>query len=213
MIFFRHPAITATKSRGENKDKSMRTPVVGIIILVLALAVVILIWQRDKKDVAVQSIEATMQEIKVTSSAFQHNGMIPEKFTCDGEDMSPPLEISGVPQGMKSLALIMHDPNAPREGGWTHWVKFNMMMNNELGIMNIEEGEEPEGVAGKGTGGNLVYMGPCPPSGAHRYVWSAYALDTKLSLKEGSTKTELESIMQGHILAKGELIGLYSRTK
>ena len=154
-----------------------------------------------------------MQEIKVTSSAFQHNWMIPEKFTCDGDNVSPPIEIGRVPEGAKFLALIMHDPDAPRAGGWTHWVKFNMKMNNELGIMNIEEGKEPEGVSGKGTGGNATYQGPCPPSGMHRYFFNVYALNTELALKEGATKAELESAMEGHILAKGELVGLYSRKK
>ena len=190
----------------------MKTWTVGITILVLALAAVFVLGKGKQKE-AVPPTNETMQEIKVTSSAFQHNGIIPQKYTCDGEDISPPIEISGVPEGAESLALIMHDPDAPREGGWTHWVKWNMPWNMNYGTWSTEEGKEPEGMSGKGSGGNATYQGPCPPSGTHRYFWSVYALDTMLSLREGAAKTELESAMQWHILAKGELIGLYSRAK
>jgi Raf kinase inhibitor-like YbhB/YbcL family protein len=156
-----------------------------------------------------------MQEIKVTSSAFANNGRIPAKYTCDSPDaeVSPPLQISDVPEGAKTLALVMHDPDAPRAGGWTHWVKFNIPWNIKYGTWSIKEGEEPQGVSGKGTGGNSSYMGPCPPSGTHRYFFTVYALDTGLSLNEGAAKDELESAMRGHILGKGELVGLYSRKR
>ncbi|HEY4508413.1 MAG TPA: YbhB/YbcL family Raf kinase inhibitor-like protein [Candidatus Paceibacterota bacterium] len=159
-----------------------------------------------------ESKEITMQEIKVASSAFGHNGMIPAKYTCDGEDRSPALEISGIPTEAKSLMLIMHDPDAPRSGGWTHWITYNIKLQNENSKM-IREGKEPGGVAGKGTGGNTSYMGPCPPSGTHRYFFTVYALDAELSLKEGATKADVEKAMEGHVIREGELVGLYSRKK
>ncbi len=202
---------------------------IGIVVLIIAL-VVVFAWRQGKQNERAPSQEVngkeTMQEIRVTSSAFPHNGRIPEKYTCDPTssetsrgkpDISPPLEISGVPAGAKTLALIMHDPDAPRAGGWTHWVQFNIPVNGNAEqiesykVTSFKEGEEPQGTSGKGTGGNSSYLGPCPPSGTHRYFFTAYALDTELALKEGATKTELESAMSGHIIAKGELIGLYSR--
>lgn len=191
----------------------MKKWAIGIIMLVLA-GIAILSLRPGKEHMLVTDKEMTMQKIKVTSSAFQNNGTIPAIYTCDAHPPAggnPPLEIGGVPAGANTLALIMHDPDAPRAGGWTHWVKFNMKMSNERGRMNIEEGKEPVGTSGRGSGNDLSYQGPCPPSGTHRYFFTVYALDTELSLKEGSTKTLLESAMKGHILGKGELIGLYSR--
>jgi Raf kinase inhibitor-like YbhB/YbcL family protein len=187
----------------------VKKPTIWIIILAFAGALIFTFWSGDEPLTAPQN-EASMQELKITSSAFTQDGMIPERFTCDGDDLSPPIDISGVPKEAKTLALIMHDPDAPHSGGWTHWVKWNMK-NVESGMLNIEEGKEPEGLAGKGTGGNTAYQGPCPPSGTHRYFFSVYALDTLLSLKAGATKTELESAMEGHILAKGELMWRYAR--
>ncbi len=150
-------------------------------------------------------------EIKITSSAFGNNTAIPSRFTCDGQDISPPLEISGVPAEAKSLALVMHDPDAPIAGGWTHWVKFNAPWDMEHGALSIGEGTEPEGTSGKGSGNNLLYQGPCPPSGTHRYFFKIYALDTILNLKTGATKTEVEKVMVDHIVGQGELVGLYAR--
>ncbi len=187
---------------------------IGIAVFVLALAI-IFGWRPIKHSEPPTTKDMPMHEIKVTSSAFENNGMMPAHYTCDGNPpaggMSPPLEISGLPSKAKTLALTMHDPDAPKAGGWTHWVRFNMKMNNELGIMNIGEGKEPNGVSGKGTGGESTYQGPCPPSGTHRYFFTVYALDAELSLHEGATKTELESAMKGHILGQGQLVGLYAR--
>lgn len=186
----------------------MKTFGVWIILAVIVAAVVLGLWPR-KEHTAAPSQETGMQEIKIASSAFENNGSIPAKYTCDREDVSPPLEVSGVPAGTKSLALIMHDPDAPRAGGWTHWVKWNIKPMTMT--MTITEGEEPDGTSGKGTGGSTTYMGPCPPSGTHRYFFTVYALDTELTLKEGATKTEVEQAMEGHVIGKGELVGLYSR--
>lgn len=150
-----------------------------------------------------------MQKIQISSPAFENQGLMPAKFTCDGPNASPPLSISGVPAGTKSLALIMHDPDAPVKGGWTHWMKWNIPPDTET----VGEGEEPAGVPGKGSGGNLSYQGPCPPSGIHRYFFKIYALDVLLDLPAGADKNHLEQTMAGHITGQGELVGLYARQK
>ena len=149
--------------------------------------------------------------MKFTSSAFQDGGKIPPKYTCDGEGISPPLTISEVPAGAKSLVLIMDDPDVPKhlrdDGMWDHWIAFNIPPTTS----SIGEGEQPKGVAGKGTSGDLVYLGPAPPDREHRYFFKLYALDTQLDLKEGATKPEVEGAMKGHILAESELMGRYER--
>ncbi len=192
----------------------MKKWAIGIAVFVVALTI-IFGWRPTQHSEPPLTKDMPIPDIKVTSSAFPDNGIIPAQFTCDvgspAGGMSPPIEISGLPTNTKTLALIMHDPDAPREGGWTHWVKWNMPWNMEYGTWRTEEGKEPSGVSGKGSGGTTTYQGPCPPSGTHRYFFTIYALDSELLLKEGGTKTELESAMNGHILAKGELIGLYAR--
>ncbi|PIO08546.1 YbhB/YbcL family Raf kinase inhibitor-like protein [Candidatus Pacearchaeota archaeon CG10_big_fil_rev_8_21_14_0_10_34_12] len=144
--------------------------------------------------------------MELRSPAFENGGKIPSKYTCDSEDLSPRLEISNIPEGTKSLVLIMDDPDAPI-GMWVHWVVFNISPETKV----IPEGEEPKGIHGKGTGGNKDYMGPCPPGGEHRYFFKLYALDTELDLNEGATKTDVEGAMENHILEKSELVGKYKR--
>ena len=142
--------------------------------------------------------------MKITSPEFQNNQLMPGKFTCDGEDINPALNIEGVPEGTKSLALIMDDPDAPM-GTWVHWVVFDIPV-----ISEIKENSVP-GKQGNNTAGRKQYHGPCPPSGTHRYFFKIYALDTVLNLNEGITKSQLEKAMESHILDKAELIGLYKR--
>ena len=142
--------------------------------------------------------------MKLTSPAFQHNQMIPAQFTCEGDDVNPALEISGIPAQARSLALIMDDPDAPM-GTWVHWVVFNIPP-----MEKIEENSRP-GPQGINDFGRLDYGGPCPPSGTHRYFFKIYALDTTLNLKEGIRKADLEKAMKGHILEQAELIGLYKK--
>ena len=144
--------------------------------------------------------------MKLTSPAFQHNSMMPSEFTCDGSNINPALNISDVPANALSLALIVDDPDAV-VGVWDHWIVFNMPPSTR----QIAQNSQPEGAAGKNSGGRNSYQGPCPPSGTHRYFFKLYALDTKLNLPEGSNKKQIESAMQNHILAKAELIGLYKR--
>lgn len=149
--------------------------------------------------------------MKLTSTAFDHEGYIPKKFTCDGAGTSPPLTINDIPSGTVSLALIMDDPDVPKsireDGIWIHWVVFNIPATTAL----IEEGKEPSGTLGKGTSDAIGYEGPCPPDGEHHYFFNIYALDTRLDLKEGATKKEVMDAMKGHILAKAILIGRYKR--
>ena len=145
------------------------------------------------------------------SPAFEHEGKIPSKYTCDGENISPPLTVSDVPPETKSLALIMDDPDVPKhlrsDGMWDHWVVFNIPAS----MRDIKEGNEPDGIHGIGTGGNMNYFGPCPPDREHRYFFKLYALDTELDLPEKATKQQLEKAMENHIIEKTELMGKYER--
>lgn len=145
--------------------------------------------------------------MEISSPAFTHNGSIPAQYTCDGDDKSPPLRISGVPRGAKSLALIHDDPDAPM-GTWVHWLLWNI---NPLTEEIEENGVPPGAIEGTTSWGNTGYGGPCPPSGTHRYFFKLYALDTILDLPSSADMAKLEEAMASHILAKSELIGLYSR--
>lgn len=143
--------------------------------------------------------------MKLSSSAFQHNQAIPLKFTCEGEDINPTLTISDVPPEAKSLAFIVDDPDAPGKT-WVHWVVFNIPATTR----EISENSIP-GKQGMNDFGRLDFGGPCPPSGEHRYFFKLYALDTTLNLKEGITKKQLEEAMKNHTLSKAELVGLYKK--
>ena len=150
--------------------------------------------------------------IKVTSSAFEENGMIPVQYTCDGKDLSPPLAWDNIPDGTKSIALICDDPDAPM-GTWVHWVLFNLPADTRELIENIPSDENLKNGArhGKNDFRNFGYGGPCPPSGTHRYYFKVYALDTVIGLSAGATKRQLLGAMEGHILAEGQLMGRYKR--
>lgn len=138
------------------------------------------------------------------STDFKNNEYIPSKFTCQGRDINPELLIENIPDGTKTLALIVDDPDAPI-GTWVHWVVFNIPV-----VSKIEEDSIP-GEQGVNDFRKNDWGGPCPPYGTHRYLFKIYALDTKLDLEEGITKKDLELAMTGHILKKAELIGLYKK--
>jgi hypothetical protein len=142
--------------------------------------------------------------MRLSSPEFGNNQYMPAKFSCQGEDINPALTIEGAPAGTKSLALIMDDPDAPM-GTWVHWVLFDIPV-----VSQIEENSVP-GKQGSNNSGRNNYHGPCPPSGTHRYFFKIYALDTMLNLREGISKGALQKAMQGHILDKAELIGLYKK--
>jgi len=145
-----------------------------------------------------------MEELTITSSVFENKEFIPSKYTCDGEDVNPPLTIERIPEKTKSLVLIVDDPDAP-SGIWDHWIVWDIPPTNK-----IKEDSVP-GVEGTNDFNKRSYGGPCPPSGTHRYFFKVYALDAKLNLDQGSRRAEIQEAMEGHILAKGELVGLYER--
>ena len=164
--------------------------------------------------------------MKIASWAFEHNSKIPQKYTCDGENINPPLEFLQTPVNAKSLALVVDDPDAPSKT-WVHWVVFNIDPKTNL----ISENSKPEGaVEGTTSFGKPGYGGPCPPpaspalpwrgrpenlqrgeSGTHRYFFKLYALDSLLNLPIGSERARIEIAMLGHIIDRAELVGLYSK--
>jgi len=144
----------------------------------------------------------------IESPAFEHHSPIPQKYTCEGEDVSPPLIFQDIPKSTKSLALIVDDPDAPR-GTFDHWIVWNIEPNNSKLAENATLSYQ-----GKNHFNEVKYRGPCPPPGnPHRYFFKLFALDTTLSLQKGSSKSQLEEAMEGHILGRAELIGTYKRSK
>ena len=147
--------------------------------------------------------------LKISSPAFENNKPIPKKYTCDGANVNPPLRIENVPPAAQSLALIFDDQDAPR-GSYVHWILWDMNPISQ----EIRENSVPEGaVQGLNDFRKNHYGGPCPPTRAHRYFFKVYALDVRLNLDPKSTKAELEKAMEGHIIARGELLGVYKREK
>ncbi len=151
--------------------------------------------------------------MKLTSSAFQDHASIPPRYTCDGQDINPPLMIQDVPKGAKSLALIMDDPDVPpavrADRNWDHWIVWNIPPDTT----QIEEGKQPTAVIGRNSWGKSAYGGPAPPDREHRYFFKLFALDTKLDLPPSAGKPELEKAMQGHIVAQTQLVGRYDRKR
>jgi len=149
---------------------------------------------------------------ELTSTAFGAGDPIPRKYTCDGEDTSPPLQWSDPPQGTQSFALIADDPDAPM-GTWVHWVLYNLPASvHALSESVPMDADLPDGSRhGQNGWRRLGYGGPCPPGGTHRYFFKLYALDAQLDLAAGASKEELLQAMEGHILATTETMGLYTR--
>ena len=145
-----------------------------------------------------------VQELKITSPAFQNEGSLPKKYTCDGDETSPPLHIENIPHNTITLSLIAEDPDAPK-GLFTHWLVWNIDP-----ISDIREGSRP-GISGKNSGGKTGYYGACPPNGSHRYYFYIFALDTDIDLPAGASKQELQDAMEGHILAQGSIMAKYER--
>jgi len=152
------------------------------------------------------------KQMEITSSAFDEGAMIPEKYTCDNIDISPPLKWTNIPEGTKTLAIICDDPDAPM-GTWVHWILFNLPADiNELSedIPALEI--LPNGAKqGKNDFGKIGYGGPCPPGGTHRYYFKVYALSEELDIKAGISKSELLKAMEGNILSDEKLMGRYKR--
>ncbi|HEY3423796.1 MAG TPA: YbhB/YbcL family Raf kinase inhibitor-like protein [Negativicutes bacterium] len=148
-----------------------------------------------------------MELMKISSPAFANKTEIPAKYTCDGEDVNPPLHIENIPAGTKSLALIVEDPDAP-SGLWTHWALWNI--NPHQGEIS-EDSVPREAVAGKNDFHRNSYGGPCPPSGTHRYFFKVFALDTVLGLAGSEGREALEKAMDQHLLAQASLVGVYGK--
>lgn len=163
----------------------------------------------NNQKAAIGSVE-TKEEKKavfaIASSAFKNGGVIPARFTCDGENISPEIFVSNVPKEAQSLVVIMDDPDASG-GTWTHWSVFNMPPTTKV----LPEGKEPIGRDGINSWGKTGYGGPCPPKGEHRYFFRVYALNKTLPLKIGSSKEDILTAMKGSVLATAELIGRYKR--
>ncbi len=151
--------------------------------------------------------------MQLSSTAFQAGAEIPSAFTSDGADVSPDLSWKDAPKDAKSFALIVHDPDAPRTGGFTHWVLYNISPQTAHIEENLPKREQVAGVGiqGRNDAGQLGYMGPAPPSGVHRYFFRLFALDTFLDLKPGATHKEVSAAMKGHIPAQAELMGTYEK--
>lgn len=155
--------------------------------------------------------ENSMFQLK--SNAFQPDGYIPSRYSCEGENISPELTWSGAPQGTKSFALVLHDPDAPHPGGYTHWVVFNIpaevthVAENVAKQTNFPGG----GTQGKNDSGSTGYTGPCPPSGTHRYYFHLYAVDGPLNLNQSATREELEKALKNHTLGQTEYMGKYKK--
>lgn len=157
----------------------------------------------------------------LSSPGFSHQADIPARYTCEGGDHQPALKWTNPPVGTKSFTLIMDDPDAPR-GTWIHWIVFNIpasVTEIEEDTKNLSHGAkqgknswEEHNIEG-GTRGNIKYGGPCPPFGKHRYVFTLYALDCELALPDGAKKSDLLKAMEGHIIGKAQLIGLYEKTQ
>ena len=181
-----------------------------IIFFVLSLLLFCQCKADEQKDSDTEGGEP--MTIKITSTAFEDNGMIPAKYTCQGQDISPPLKWEAVPEGTVSIALICDDPDAPM-GTFVHWVLYNLPGNtNELAEDIPREKTLPNGAKqGMTDFGRVGYGGPCPPSGTHRYFFKIYALDAKLDLPDGAGKSQLVQAMEGHIIAQGQLIGKYKK--
>lgn len=170
-----------------------------ITVIIIVVAVILFFFSSN-----------FMSNFQLKSAAFKPNELIPAKFTCDGENINPLLEIKGVPENAKSLVLIMDDPDATRGQTWDHWLVFNIDPKTQY----IEENNVPAGaIQGNNSWPKTEYGGPCPPKGSrpHRYMFKLYALDTMLDLEDGVTKDNLEKAMTGHILEQAVLIGLYQR--
>ena len=143
--------------------------------------------------------------MRITSTAFEHEGDIPAQFTCDGLDVSPPLTVHDLPPETASLVLIVDDPDAP-VGTWDHWIEYDIAP-----VTEIPEDVEALGTPGTNSWGRTGYGGPCPPDGVHRYFFTLYALDTELGFEPGEDKITIIDAIHGHVLAEAVLMGFYER--
>jgi Raf kinase inhibitor-like YbhB/YbcL family protein len=182
---------------------------VVIVVIVAALAGIFLLKSND--SLKHKGVQTTKGFMKLTSSAFTNNEMIPSKYTCDGENINPPISIDGVPDDAKELVIVVDDPDAPA-GVWTHWTMWSITPDTK----DIAENSVPVGAKeGTTSFGDSGYGGPCPPegTGTHRYFFKVYALDKTLELTEGANLNELENEISTGVIDRAEIIGLYTHRK
>ena len=173
----------------------MRVIIAGVALLLLAAC------QSPAPDTS------NAAKFNLSSPAFQDSGLIAEKFTCQGDDISPELNWSSAPANTKSFALIVEDPDAPG-GTFTHWVVFDIPADQK----QLAEGAPPIGISGDNSLGQAGYIGPCPPNGLHRYYFRLYALDVpSLNLKAGAARSEVEAAMKNHIIGTADTMGRYEQ--
>ena len=153
--------------------------------------------------------------MRIMSSAFSHEERIPTRYTCEGENISPEITWEGAPPETAAFTLILHDPDAPRTDGFTHWMVYNIPAIVTRIPEEIPEGPRLSGLGlqGKNDAGTIGYVGPCPPSGTHRYYLRLFALRKQLDLGPGATAAEVQSAMHDHIIEQAELMGTYERPK
>lgn len=156
--------------------------------------------------------ETDVETLQVRSPAFEAGGVIPQKYACNGENISPPLAWEPGPQGTRSIALIVDDPDAPR-GTFVHWVLYDLPANTQELPENMPRDKAlPDGAKqGVNSVDSIGYTGPCPPSGTHRYFFKVYALDAMTNLPPGRSKADLLQTLEGHILAQGQIMGTYRK--
>lgn len=193
-----------------------RTKIKPLAWVAAALAIAVLLglaaFLEASRHQATSAHSRTRASLVITSSSFSNDGAIPPQYTCDGAGISPNLQWAGAPGGTKSLALVMHDPDAPVD--FTHWLAYNIPPTaHELAEGASMDGAMPQGSSEGANGfGRTGYGGPCPPPGApHHYVVHLYALDSRLDLPAGVTRSRLEAALKPHIIGSGEIVGLYGR--
>jgi Raf kinase inhibitor-like YbhB/YbcL family protein len=197
IILGNYPQSSRLNSELDMDGKKMRRLILFVLLLLSVFLVPFVKAQEASKGGG----------LKLSSPAFENNGYIPSKYTCDGANVNPPLKIENVPQGTKSLAMIFDDVDAPR-GSYVHWILWNI----DPTIKEIKENSVPEGaVQGMNDFKKQNYGGPCPPGRAHRYVFKIFALDIRLNPDPSSTKADLEKGMKGHVMVQAQLMGVYKR--
>lgn len=181
-----------------------------VVCIILLLPVVSC---GDSASASAQGKDPAHSSFHLESTAFKEGAFIPTRFSCQGENVSPPLAWTGPPSGARSFALIVEDPDAPA-GTWTHWVAYNLPAQSRAMTANMpKQGELANGgLQGTSSFGSVGYGGPCPPPGkAHRYFFRLYALDTLLDLKAGATRSEVQAAMKSHVVGEAQLMGRFKR--
>jgi Raf kinase inhibitor-like YbhB/YbcL family protein len=185
-----------------------------VLLLTVTCGCFIIVQAETTDDNEIKTKRSVMMSLTLTSPAFDHDGSIPAIYTCDGEDISPELIWSDIPVNVKSLVLVVDDPDAPDPAApkmtWVHWVLYNLPTSSSGLAEAIKDSELPEGtLQGLNDWKRTGYGGPCPPIGRHRYFHKLYALDTVLPDLDKPTKAEVEQAMEGHIIEQTELLGTY----